>query len=66
MRDVWGGSSLASVCTEVKGTPGFPLSDLPAFMLPDKDGGEMWVCPVQPAFTCRGQLLQLPAAPQLE
>lgn len=46
MQSVEGGSSLASTRKEVKGTPGFHLSDLPSLVLPDKDGGEMWVCPV--------------------
>ncbi|KAL4685836.1 hypothetical protein H8959_001433, partial [Pygathrix nigripes] len=40
--------------------------DLPSFVLPDKDGGEMWMCPVRPASTSRSQLLQLPATPQLD
>lgn len=55
----------ASVC-KVKGTSGSCLSDLPSLMLPDEDGGEMRVRTVQPASASSSQLLQLPAAPQLE
>lgn len=57
---------LTSTCKEVENILGYSLSDLPLFMLPNEDGGKMWLCPVQPASASSSQLLQLPATSQLE
>jgi hypothetical protein len=63
---VWSERALASPCKKVKNIPRYSLSDLPLLMLPNEDGGKMWLCPVQSASTSSSQLLQLPATPQLE
>lgn len=60
------GSSWPPPARRVKNILGYSLSDLPLFMFPDEDGRKMWLCPVQPASASSRQLLQLPAAPQLE